>query len=218
MSTKPGAGQAASFTAKKTAEFKARSRWKATTAGDNQLAAGHSGLINKLYDCRRLIRDASDAVGPGTIIPLPRLCLLPASLAPMNYPETTMKRSLMLALAVTLVGSAAQAASMMTSVPSSSKTVSDWYKQDVYDPSQSSIGKIDDVLVSDSGQISALVIGVGGFLGAGEKDVAVPFRAVKWTTKDKKNYLTLDATKDQLKSAQGLKYDSDKTAWVPDKK
>jgi sporulation protein YlmC with PRC-barrel domain len=136
----------------------------------------------------------------------------------MNYPETTMKRSLMLALAVTLVGSAAQAASMMTSVPSSSKTVSDWYKQDVYDPSQSSIGKIDDVLVSDSGQISALIIGVGGFLGAGEKDVAVPFRAVKWTTKDKKNYLTLDATKDQLKSAQGLKYDSDKTAWVPDKK
>jgi hypothetical protein len=79
------------------------------------------------------------------------------------------------------------------------------------------IGKIDDVLISDTGQVNALVIGVGGFLGAGEKDVAVPFSAVKWTTKDKKNYLTMNATKDELKSAQGLKYDKDETAWVPDK-
>ena len=116
-----------------------------------------------------------------------------------------------------LISTAAFAQGMMSSVPSSSKTVSDWYKQDVYDPSQSSIGKIDDVLVSDSGQVTALVIGVGGFLGVDKKDVAVPFSAVKWTTKDKKNYLTLNTTKDELKSAQGLKYDSDKTAWVSDK-
>lgn len=128
-----------------------------------------------------------------------------------------MKLILALATVAILTGSAS-AAPMMSGVPSSSKTVSDWYKQDVYDPSQNSIGKIDDVLVSDGGQITALVIGVGGFLGAGEKDVAVPFNAVKWTSKDKKNYLTLNATKDQLKSAQGLKYDSSKTAWIADKK
>lgn len=121
------------------------------------------------------------------------------------------------AVAVLLASSAAYSAEMMSSVPSSSKTVTDWYKQDVYDPSNSKIGKIDDVLVSDSGQVNALVVGVGGFLGAGEKDVAVPFSAVKWATKDNKNYLTLAATKDDLKSAQGLKYDSNKTAWVPDK-
>ena len=121
------------------------------------------------------------------------------------------------AMTVLLATSAAYSAEMMSSVPSSSKTVTDWYKQDVYDPSNSKIGKIDDVLVSDSGQVNALVIGVGGFLGAGEKDVAVPFSAVKWTTKDKNNYLTMNTTKDELKSAQGLKYDSDKTAWVPAK-
>src|SRR5580704_11674359 len=121
------------------------------------------------------------------------------------------------ATAALLASSAAYSAEMMSSVPSSSKTVTDWYKQDIYDPSNSKIGKIDDVLVSDTGQVNALVIGVGGFLGAGEKDVAVPFTAVKWTTKDKKNYLTMNATKDELKSAQGLKYDKDKTAWVSDK-
>lgn len=128
-----------------------------------------------------------------------------------------MKRFVTLAAATILTVSVANAASMMKSVPVSSKTVSDWYKQDVYDPSNHSIGKIDDVLVSESGQINALIIGVGGFLGVGEKDVAVPFSAVRRTIKDKKNYLTLNTTKDELKSAQGLKYDSDKTAWVADK-
>jgi sporulation protein YlmC with PRC-barrel domain len=113
---------------------------------------------------------------------------------------------------------AAGRAELMTSVPTSAKTVSDWYKQDIYDPSNSKIGKIDDVLVSDSGQVNALIVGVGGFLGAGEKDVAVPFSAVKQIAKDNKMYLTMDTTKDALKSAPGFKYDSDKTAWVPDRK
>lgn len=112
---------------------------------------------------------------------------------------------------------AAGRAELMSTVPASSKTVSDWYKQDIYDPSGSKIGKIDDVLVSNGGQVNALMVGVGGFLGAGEKDVAVPFAAVRETTKDNKTYLTMDATKDALKSAPGFKYDSDKTSWMPDK-
>ncbi len=104
---------------------------------------------------------------------------------------------------------------IMSSVPSSSLTVTDWYKQDVYDQSNSKIGKIDDVLVGQNGQVSALIVGVGGILGAGEKDVAVDFGAVKQTMKDNKVYLTMNTTKDALKSAPGFKYDSDKTAWVP---
>jgi sporulation protein YlmC with PRC-barrel domain len=145
-----------------------------------------------------------------------QFCCKPGVTPSLQDREITMKILSTAAVAVLLASSAAYSAEMMSSVPSSSKTVTDWYKQDVYDPSNSKIGKIDDVLVSDSGQVNALVVGVGGFLGAGEKDVAVPFSAVKWTTKDNKNYLTMAATKDDLKSAQGLKYDSNKTAWVPD--
>lgn len=106
---------------------------------------------------------------------------------------------------------------LMSKLPGNAKTVTDWYKQDVYDRSDSKIGKVDDVLVSESGQINAVMVGVGGFLGAGEKDVAVPFTAVKLTTKDNKQYLTMDATKESLKSAPGFKYDSSKTAWVLDR-
>jgi sporulation protein YlmC with PRC-barrel domain len=114
-------------------------------------------------------------------------------------------------------GSVARA-DMISTVPSSSVTVTDWYKQDVYDQSNTKIGQIADVLVGKDGQVNALIIGVGGFLGAGEKDVAVSFNTVKSTMKDNKVYLTMNTTKDALKSAPGFKYDRDKTAWVPDTK
>ena len=106
---------------------------------------------------------------------------------------------------------------ILTSIPPSHLTVTDWYKQDVYDTQDNKIGKIEDVLLGQDGKISTLIVGVGGFLGAGEKDVAVNFSDVKQTMKNDKVYLTMDATKDALKAAPGFKYDSSKTTWVPDK-
>jgi sporulation protein YlmC with PRC-barrel domain len=106
---------------------------------------------------------------------------------------------------------------MMTSIPSNSRTVTDWYKQNVYDPKDQKIGEIMDVLINPTGQIDAAIVGVGGFLGAGEKDVAVSFNSIKATKKNDKTYLTLDTTKDALKNAPGFKYDRQSTTWVPDK-
>jgi len=104
----------------------------------------------------------------------------------------------------------------MTNVPASAKTVTDWYKQSVYDKSNNKIGSIDDVLVDPSGgQINALIVGVGGVIGS-EKDIAVAFNAVKPTTKNDKVYLTMDTTQDALKQAPGLKYDRNKSTWIPD--
>jgi sporulation protein YlmC with PRC-barrel domain len=45
-----------------------------------------------------------------------------------------------------------------------------------------SIGDINDVVVDRQGKAVAVVIGVGGFLGIGEKDVAVPFEALEFTS------------------------------------
>ena len=107
-------------------------------------------------------------------------------------------------------------AAMQTAIPQSAVTVTDWYKQNVYDPNNTKIGEIMDVLVDKSGHINTLIVGVGGFLGAGEKDVAVPFEAVHATMSDNnKMYLVMNATKDSLKSAPGFKYDSNTTTWVP---
>ena len=94
-------------------------------------------------------------------------------------------------------------------------TVTNFYKQNVYDPSDNKIGEIDDVLVDKQGSVTALMIGVGGFLGMGEKDVAVSFSAIRASEKNNKWYLVLDTTKDALKTAPGFKYDSTKTTWLP---
>lgn len=120
--------------------------------------------------------------------------------------------------AVALISAAHAASTTMSAAPTDSVTVTDYYKQDVYDPQQSKIGSVDDVLVDKSGKVTALVIGVGGFLGAGEKDVIVPFTAIKGEKKNDKWYLTLDESKDSLKSAPGFKYNKTTTAWEPDKK
>jgi sporulation protein YlmC with PRC-barrel domain len=96
-------------------------------------------------------------------------------------------------------------------------TVTHWYKQNVYDPSDNKIGEIMDVLVDRDGKVTALIVGVGGFLGAGEKDVAVPFNSVRATTKDNnKYYLVMNSTKDALKSAPGFKYDRNAMTWLPE--
>jgi sporulation protein YlmC with PRC-barrel domain len=110
-------------------------------------------------------------------------------------------------------------ARMLREMPTDSVTVTDWYKQNVYDPSNNKIGEVMDVLVDKSGKVTSLILGVGGFLGAGEKDVAVPFESVHVTNKDNnKWYLVMNATKDDLKNAPGFKYDRDTTSWVPDKR
>ena len=109
------------------------------------------------------------------------------------------------------------ASQIHTALPAESVTVTHWYKQNVYDTSDAKIGEIMDVLVDAGGRIQALIIGVGGFLGMGEKDVAVPFSAVKPTTKDNnKYYLVMDATKEALKSAEGFKYDRNAMTWMPE--
>ena len=53
---------------------------------------------------------------------------------------------------------------------------------DVVDPSDQRIGAISEVLVDHSGNAQTVVIGVGGFLGIGQKDVAVPFNSLKWVS------------------------------------
>jgi sporulation protein YlmC with PRC-barrel domain len=114
----------------------------------------------------------------------------------------------------TVVGTPSQAQAL-TTLPTNAMTVTNYYKQNVYDPSDAKIGEITDVLVDNDGKIGAFMVSVGGFLGLGEKDVAVPFSAVHGIEKNGKWYLTMNATKDGLKTAPGYKFDKGKATWVP---
>ena len=71
-----------------------------------------------------------------------------------------------------------------------------------------SIGSVNDLVLADSGQVKAAVIGVGGFLGIGEKNVGVPFANLQMTKNDSgEPRAVLAATKDQLKAAPDFNED-----------
>jgi hypothetical protein len=47
------------------------------------------------------------------------------------------------------------------------------------------VGDVNEVILDRNGNAEAVVIGVGGFLGVGEKDVAIPFKSVEWRYDDR---------------------------------
>jgi hypothetical protein len=55
---------------------------------------------------------------------------------------------------------------------------------DVYGSDNQKIGDINELLVDRQGNIDAVVIGVGGFLGIGEKNVAVPLKSLEFVLED----------------------------------
>ena len=107
-------------------------------------------------------------------------------------------------------------AEMLTSLPFETWPVTAWYKQDVYDRADNKIGQILDVLVDHGGKNVAIIIGVGGFLGIGEKDVAVRFDAVHFRKKDNRWQAVINTTKETLRDARGYKYDRNALNWIPE--
>ncbi len=61
------------------------------------------------------------------------------------------------------------------------------------------LGDINNVIINEKGDVVAVVIGVGGFLGIGEKNVGVPF--------DKLDFKTAEAMKDRTAEARNEKSD-----------
>jgi len=81
-------------------------------------------------------------------------------------------------------GSAAGSSSMNTNNWMTQEQPGQWRASkleglDVYNNNNEKVGDISELLVDSSGKIQAVVIGVGGFLGMGEHDVAVPFDQIK---------------------------------------
>lgn len=72
----------------------------------------------------------------------------------------------------------------------------------VTNPEGQTVGDVNDLMFDKAGNISSVVIGVGGFLGMGEKIIAVPFTALTMgSATDGARTITLKASKDALKLA-----------------
>jgi len=97
-------------------------------------------------------------------------------------------------------------APMPTNSPATASPATEWlasnvYNQSVYDKNEQKIGDLTDLIIERDGRIKSAIVGVGGFLGVGQKEVEVPFTDLKMMTRNGKNWLALDRTKDQLQSA-----------------
>ena len=144
-------------------------------------------------------------------------------------------------LAVAVIGCVLMSlpAGAQTNPPSTTANTSNWMTQlkagqwratklkglNVYNNNNEKIGDINDVIVDQNGRVDAVVIGVGGFLGAGEHDVAVPLNQIKFmdqardssrpaesrparsdSPREYPDHAVLNMTKDQLKAAPEFKY------------
>jgi hypothetical protein len=85
---------------------------------------------------------------------------------------------------------------------------------DIYNSQNNDIGKIQDIAFDSSKQVTGYILSVGGFLGMGTHYVAVNPGSimVAYDAQNKVWKATMNATKDQLKSAPEFKYGGQWTA------
>lgn len=113
---------------------------------------------------------------------------------------------------------AAAGDSYLTVQSETQMSANDFMGQAIYTGDNQSIGDINDLLVENDGGIVAAVVGVGGFLGIGEKNVAVPFSKITLTREAGENgaegdvRLTTTETADSLRNAPEFKTLDDQAA------
>lgn len=62
------------------------------------------------------------------------------------------------------------------------------------------IGDVNDIVLTKEGKAQSLVIGVGGFLGIGEKNVTYDFAKAQWAEKNGDRWLVAQTTKEELQA------------------
>jgi sporulation protein YlmC with PRC-barrel domain len=81
----------------------------------------------------------------------------------------------------------------------------DFFRSRVYNMAGERVGDVNDILI-DNGNVTAFVIGVGGFLGIGEKEVSLqPDQVKRMVHSDGETYFTVNTTKEQLQAAPEYK-------------
>jgi sporulation protein YlmC with PRC-barrel domain len=123
---------------------------------------------------------------------------------------------LAIATIVTLLAAQAQApkeARLLQTVPAEAVTIQNYFEQDVYDAGGERIGQVVDLLVDKDGRIPVAMISTGSFLNLRRKVVAAPFDLLQLTTRNRRPYLILDATRKALSAAQGFRYNRTTERW-----
>lgn len=75
--------------------------------------------------------------------------------------------------------------------------------KDVVNDKGEKLGKVDDIIVSNEKSLSYAILGVGGFLGVGKRDVAIPVGQLKI---DRDRFILAGASKDSVRAMPEFQY------------
>ena len=119
--------------------------------------------------------------------------------------EETMKRLIAVAALAPLMAlpsfAADNGAASNTQTMSNQISASALLDENVVNAANETIGDVNDVLLDKNGKVASVIVGVGGFLGMGEKNVALDFDQLKFTNNGNDLVVTSDATKETLQAA-----------------
>jgi sporulation protein YlmC with PRC-barrel domain len=119
-------------------------------------------------------------------------------------------------IAAAMIVMAAPAYAQSATVFSTTQAVGEWRAnnfigQPVVNASGEKIGDVNDLLFDKSGKLATVVVGVGGFLGMGEKSVGMRYETLTYSDKDGQRVIMLPLTKEALLAAPDFVY-TEKTA------
>lgn len=87
-------------------------------------------------------------------------------------------------------------------------TASNLMRTEVYNPQGERIGRIEDLVIGGGRELAAVVVGVGGFLGLGERYAALPPSAVVLTRQpDGSMRAMVNATREELRTSPEFKFE-----------
>jgi sporulation protein YlmC with PRC-barrel domain len=144
------------------------------------------------------------AIAQGTTQPAPAA---PGAAAPATPGATTMAPAT----------PSASSGTYLTEQGATQISANDYIGNAVYTSTDESIGSVTNLILEENGGIVAAVVGVGGFLGIGAKDVAVPLDKLT-VTRDTQNgtvRLTTSETSESLKAAPEFVTTKEKKAAAP---
>lgn len=172
---------------------------KLTTAASALLLAGGISFAQDSTTAPAKPALQMDCPAPGSVpdAQIPAECKNPSATGTVTQPDNSAATT-----TTTTPAPATNTAATTEARASSSMLASQFMGQTVWSPNNENVGEINDIVMNKELDTIVAIVGVGGFLGIGEKDVAIPIDQIT-ANKDANNNLTLRIamTKQQLESA-----------------
>jgi sporulation protein YlmC with PRC-barrel domain len=174
--------------------------------------------VNQPSQIPEVMPDPAQPADPAAPVPGDSSQVTPAPKQPGDTatpPAQSSEAPLSIEPAAPKAADASGSAQFMTKQASDDWLASNLIGQSVYNAKNENIGDINDLVTDRDGKIVAVLIGSGGFLGLGEKDVAVRFEDLK-LARDENNSIKVvaDLSKETLASAPDYETLSEQTLTV----